>query len=569
MATNTTSLIGDDASTDARRGARVTCGDTSPRLNIAGSDGGPSDFIIRCARQGKLAFGLIVLAGGLTALLLPLSLTRLIDGDEGYLLLAARLMSEGKIPYRDFFLTQGPVLPAVFGAWFWAAGRSWAAARIVEGVIAVIMGLFVFRETFAATRRCLAAVFATLLFAFSANTEGWLTIVKGFGLSALFALGSVLLLGAAVVPSRSIRDNRRTELATTGAGVCIGLAASTRLYVILVLPALRLYLLRWVGLGRSGRRRLGGYTLGCLCGLLPLFVSFAIERKAFVFDTLLFHGVREWGQSSLLGKASDKLPVIQKAVGLHRRATAEGRQFLVLAVPAVLAMVARLRARGRYRSAAGWVWPPLLVGSVLPNPFLQQYLCLLVPFLAVEAGVFLALLVDCGVHWKATMGTTGKHLCDAAVAVSTLACLAYYLGVGWRERDRYVHTGVDVPGIWSQDRTVRWRIETVEGAAREIDSQNQLVAASWWPGYFVSTRTRPVLALANDFGFRAAEVLSPEERRGLHVASHADVGNMIRLRTPRLFVEGNWAARPWAEWLADNGFRVQAMVHNVAIWALR
>ena len=40
---------------------------------------------------------------------------RLIDGDEGFYLMASRLVFEHRVPYRDFFFTQTPLLPFVYG----------------------------------------------------------------------------------------------------------------------------------------------------------------------------------------------------------------------------------------------------------------------------------------------------------------------------------------------------------------------------------------------------------------------------------------------------------------------
>ena len=37
-----------------------------------------------------------------------------LNQDEGWYLYAARLVGEGKLPYRDFFFTQGPVLPFIY-----------------------------------------------------------------------------------------------------------------------------------------------------------------------------------------------------------------------------------------------------------------------------------------------------------------------------------------------------------------------------------------------------------------------------------------------------------------------
>src|ERR1700694_3313720 len=39
---------------------------------------------------------------------------RPIDGDEGYYTTAARLVWEGKTPYRDFSYPQGPLLPYIY-----------------------------------------------------------------------------------------------------------------------------------------------------------------------------------------------------------------------------------------------------------------------------------------------------------------------------------------------------------------------------------------------------------------------------------------------------------------------
>ena len=42
-----------------------------------------------------------------------------LNQDEGWYLYAANLVAEGKVPYRDFFYTQGPLLPFVYSAFTW------------------------------------------------------------------------------------------------------------------------------------------------------------------------------------------------------------------------------------------------------------------------------------------------------------------------------------------------------------------------------------------------------------------------------------------------------------------
>jgi hypothetical protein len=501
----------------------------------------------------------LFLLGGLSAWLLPLSTKRLIDGDEGYLLMAARLISEGRWPYRDFFLTQTPILPAVYGAFFWGMGRSWLHARILAGLIAVAMGLLVYGEARSATRRRSAAFFATGLFAFSGSTIGWLTIVKGYGLSALLMLFSTFLIGRVVRRAAVQSSVSHPFLVTATAGLAIGLAASTRLYTIVVMPTLALYLVGKLGLNRTVARRLASYGLGCVVGLLPSIVCYVLAGRAFLFDTFFYHGIREYGQNSLFGTAEEKLPSILKTVGLDADASYGERQWMGMAILAILALLLRIRARNVAGSAAFWVALALAGASLLPNPFLPQYLCLPIPFLAVEGGRLVGSLLDAG--WGPKL-----RRWPAAVAVAAVGYLGYHGWVADYEHGRFLHTGVSVPGVGSTDRVPRWQIETVEAVAREIDAQRLPVAASWWPGYFVSSRTSIAPELANDFGFRAASVLSAEERARLHVVTLSDVGEMIRRGQPRMFVEGNWAAYPWATWLPQHGYHLRSTIENVRVW---
>ena len=54
-----------------------------------------------------------------------------LNQDEGWYLYAANLVAEGEVPYRDFFYTQGPVMPVVYAA-FANVWRHWGilGARI-------------------------------------------------------------------------------------------------------------------------------------------------------------------------------------------------------------------------------------------------------------------------------------------------------------------------------------------------------------------------------------------------------------------------------------------------------
>ena len=63
-----------------------------------------------------------------------------LNQDEGWYLYAAQMVRAGKLPYRDFFYTQGPTMPFVYAvlapvwlaAMLWASG-AYAARRVVRG----------------------------------------------------------------------------------------------------------------------------------------------------------------------------------------------------------------------------------------------------------------------------------------------------------------------------------------------------------------------------------------------------------------------------------------------------
>ena len=62
-----------------------------------------------------------------------------LNQDEGWYLYAANLVAEGKMPYRDFFYTQGPMLPIVYSAFAWI----WKSFGILGArVFTLAIGLF-------------------------------------------------------------------------------------------------------------------------------------------------------------------------------------------------------------------------------------------------------------------------------------------------------------------------------------------------------------------------------------------------------------------------------------------
>ena len=472
----------------------------------------------------------------LSATALPMALQRPIDGDEGFFLMASRLVSKGMALYHDFFFIHGPAIPYLFGAWFRVVGPGWYAARVLAGLISVAIGMMVFEHLLRATGRRGWALFGAALFASTGLVLGWYSPVKSLGISALFAFGGMAVLA---------REGRRSVLI---AGVLLGLTTSARLYMLATVPCALLFLLRRRGWSRALGRELVQLGIGLAIGALPLIWVLLRDHQAFIFGTVEYHALRDVRSAGVIGDWSQKRETLLSILGIESPDGGGAIQFLGLVLLALGSLFSSATPRN---SPFAPVWLTLFVVSILPTPSYTQYFCLLVPFLIVEAVVLLASLPTPPLRPVLALG------------------LAAYAALGVADVRRFLVTGANVPGLWSADRLARWRIPQVVAVARAIDEQNLPVGASWWPGYFVSTRTPIHVDLANDFGMVIADKVTEPRRRRFHIVTHGEMGAMIDRHDPPLFVEGNWAYTPNAQLLPARGYQLARTVGPVRIWAVK
>jgi hypothetical protein len=486
------------------------------------------------SRGTKLWWLRLLVALGLAALLIPIGRLRLIDGDEGYYLQAARLVSEGKRVYTDFFYPQMPFGAHVYAAWFWLWGRGWYVARLLSSLLAVGTGLLLLEILLRTCGRRRWAVVGVALYLATGLAGGWFSIAKSYGLTALLLSLGVLLVEAA-----------QTPLLVACGGLALALAVECRLYVVVALPCALLFLLRRHGFSRHGLKLALALAAGALAGALLLLPYVVRDWHSFYFGNWTFHSIREFGQVGFINNLPNKKETLLSALYFDHARLPGSLQFLGLIVAALWALLSPFSSRNRL---ACYLWLALFLTSLLPSPTDPQYFCLLVPFLVVEAVVALASLRA----WKAW---------------ALLALLAIpYLVLGARDLKRYTTTGEAVPGVWTQDRVLRWSIPTVLAVAQKIDAAGKPMGATWWPGYFVTTRTPLISTLANDFGFRAAPRLPPQERRRLGIVTHEEVVGMMDQHSPSLFVLGNWAAWPAAGYLPNKGYRQVDGFYNAGIY---
>jgi hypothetical protein len=461
---------------------------------------------------------------------------RLIDGDEGFFLVAARLVAEGQRPYHDFFFIHAPMVPYVYGALFRLVGSGWYVARALTGLIAVASGLLVHDHLQRTTGKARWALLGTALFAGSGMVLGWMTTAKTLGLSALFLVAGTCVL---------TRGGRRASVV---AGLLLGLAASTRLYLGATLLCAAVYLLRRERGRRARLREVALLSLGGLAGLAPLLLNLVRDPAAFWFGTVQYHALRDLRHAGAIGDWPQKWATLFSVLGMRSPDGTGSLQLLALVTAGVATLAARFTPRN---SLFSYAWITLVVVSLLPTPSYQQYFCLVVPFAVVEAVTFLSL-------------ASGERLWPLIGAgMLTWLFLAYH------DVTRFTVTGYGLPGVYSPDRAVRWSIPTARGVARAVDEQGLPSGGSWWPGYFVGARTAVAVDLVNDFGMVVADRVPVARRRRFHIVTHGEVTEMIHRHDPPLFVEGNWAFRPSADQLPKSGYKLVRSVGPVNIWAYR
>ena len=341
-----------------------------------------------------------------------------LNQDEGWYLYAARSVAQGRMPYRDFAFTQGPVSPFVY-----ALGAPWVAARgLVAGRwLTFLLGGLTLLGVYRLARYrggAQAALFAAILLAVNVYQSQFTTTVKTYALAGAFLVWGLLLADRALAPGA----RPWTGLA---AGGLLALAAGTRFSAGAALPVVGLALLMrmerghpwawlWVGVGGA---------LGLLVVFGPFLAMAPGPLKFWLFD---YHAGRAPG-----GLAT---AAIYKAGFLSRTV----QSYFVACAAIVTVVAGRVmlgpREAGAARPGAGMLWGVAAVISLVhlaaPFPY-DDYQVMVYPVACAALGISLA-------RWIGD----APRLAGWTAAVLLLAALAAAgsspVNQAWvlRERDR-------------------------------------------------------------------------------------------------------------------------------------
>ena len=207
----------------------------------------------------------------IAAMLLVYSQTRGFGWDEGFHLLAARLIDAGKRPYADFIFAQTPL-----NAWWNAllmrlTGYGWRgphAGAALESAGAVwLVADFVLRRAPVGARVWLAIAAAASI-GLNQVAVNYATMSQAYGLC--------MLLGVAAF-----------RLCLEGRAFLAGVAAGAAASASLLTAPLGLTLFVWLAFRNA--RKAAAFVLGALVGLSPILWYLAIAPKQLWFEVVGFH----------------------------------------------------------------------------------------------------------------------------------------------------------------------------------------------------------------------------------------------------------------------------------------
>ncbi len=188
-----------------------------------------------------------------------------LNQDEGWYLYAAQLVRAGKLPYHDFFFTQGPTLPVVYSflSPIWTSAGSPLHGVLGGRVVSLAFGLAgvlafagVARFLVRPDRRFAAAFAVFAMLACNVYHLYFLTIPKTYALGSFFTAIGFYFLASALS-----RQGWARVLQLVASGLAMSFASGTRISLVLMIGVVGFALLFnfrryrydfiWFGIGGS------------------------------------------------------------------------------------------------------------------------------------------------------------------------------------------------------------------------------------------------------------------------------------------------------------------------------
>ncbi len=235
-------------------------------------------------RSPRLILALVTAA--FTAALLLYSQTMAFVWDEGFHLLAAQLIDDGRTPYIDFCFPQTPLNAYWNALWMHVFGQGWrpthvAAALEIAGAVWLMADFILTRFPVPAWQ--LPCALATL------SLIGFNDILVTFGpIGQSYAIALFLTVAAFRVMLVAVR--RPSAAWAFFAGLLGSAAAASTLLTAPVVPILLGWLLLYNVMGKRGTKS-AAFLAGCVFPFIPVLILFAKGPAQTLFNVMQYQAI--------------------------------------------------------------------------------------------------------------------------------------------------------------------------------------------------------------------------------------------------------------------------------------
>jgi hypothetical protein len=425
----------------------------------------------------------------LCAGLIVYSQTLAFSFDEGFHLVASRLIESGKTPYLDFCFPQPPLNAYWNAAWMRIFGDSWRvphvfAALLVGGAV-MLAADFTFRRFPVQRWRLVCTLITVFTIAVSVP-------VVQFG--TLQAYGMCLFLIVVAFRLAVFSIGRKGFLNPFAAGLLAGAAAASSLLTTPVAPVLLIWM--WV-YNRLGSRLIksAAFLLGAAIPFSPVLWLFVKAPRVVFFNIVeyqLFYRRVNWE-----GATPHDVDVLTAWVN--------SSQALLMALFALVGFWFIRSESGWERSRraefflSGWLAVVFIAYLSFAHPTFERYFLFAVPFLAIPAAVGLYAIAS-------RLGYKGSPAWPAGLVIALLC-----LGLAKRlfdNRDSY-----------------KWRnYEEIAAKVKQVTPQNGTLWADEVV-YFLLRQTPPP---GMEFSYSHKLDLTPPLAASLHIMSERELQRRLK-----------------------------------------
>jgi len=414
---------------------------------------------------------------------------RFIAADEGFYLLAGKLVAAGRLPYLDFFYPQMPILPFLHAIWILLLGADWETARLIATLFATASATLLF-SYLRQWRGLSIATLSLVTFATAPEILSWFTVCKTYVFAAFPLIASCLLLHHSLSQEHSGSKSRGKLffLLHLIGGLLLGIAIGIRLFYVFFIPVYFLYVL--IKGGRGDRKIVfSAQLLGLALAAIPHLFYMIRDFDAYWFNNIGYHLNRNHRPDEIAETL--RYETIALATGMHLKEHLAS-SLLPLLLWSNIGIVFFSAAQRRLPPLATALGIILFASYLIPTPIHLQYFATCIPFFIL--GISTAPMK--------------RWVVMALLTASSLVCV-YTLP---QTIERLTISGEDLKGIDRNNRST-FALSSIVSVSEMLDRHfpKDSIVISQWPGYLFQTHLLPVSGLENQFWIRIEKKVTAAE----------------------------------------------------------